>query len=181
MILRRPLMLALLGVCAAARSLGDCAAAPDASEPDPRLTPEQVIAIQLQALKNNAQTADDAGIRITFHFASPANRRMTGPLERFSAMLKNPLYGIMFRFEKCERSPLLRSGGRARQRVTLTDSKGERAIFLFVLSKQRAAPYENCWMTDIVTRLNPEHEKRMLARRHGDRLHAIGSLVATRL
>ena len=55
----------------------------DATEPGPDLTPEQVIAIQLNALKNNDRPATDHGIRITFNFASPGNKASTGPLATF--------------------------------------------------------------------------------------------------
>ena len=96
---------------------------------------------------------------ITFNFASPANRRMTGPLPRFIQMLKNPLYKIMLDFERYEAGPIERSGDEAQQRVTLIDAEGNRAIFLWVLSKQKQAPYENCWMTDSVHRINPDARK----------------------
>ena len=87
--------------------------APDATEPNPKLTPGQVIAIQIKALRNNGKMPDDGGIAITFNFASPANRRMTGPLPRFIQMLKNPLYKIMLDFKRYEAG---RSRGRATKR-----------------------------------------------------------------
>ena len=49
--------------------------------PDPALTPEQVVRIQLEALRNN--DAGDRGIAVAFRFASPGNRQNTGPLPRF--------------------------------------------------------------------------------------------------
>ncbi len=138
-------------------------AAPTATEPDPSLTPEQVTAIQLEALKSNRDLPDDGGIAITFNFASPANRRMTGPLPRFIQMLKNPLYAIMLNFERYESAKIEYDGDIARQRVTLIDADGKRSLFLFVLSKQKEAPYENCWMTDVVHRVDPDHDKPLVA------------------
>ena len=137
--------------------------APDVTEPDPKLKPEEVIAIQLEALKSNKDMPDDAGIAITFNFASPANRKMTGPLPRFIEMLKNPFYAIMLNFERYEAGKIERDGDVAQQRVTLIDAKGNRAMFLFILSKQKEAPYKDCWMTDIVHRVNPDHEKPLVA------------------
>jgi hypothetical protein len=139
-------------------------AAPDATEPDPSLTPGQVITIQLDALRKNRDMANNAGIAITFSFASPANRRMTGPLPRFIQMLKNPLYTIMLDFDRYETGKIEREGDNAQQRVTLIDAKGNKAIFLWLLSKQKQAPYENCWMTDSVHRVNPDHEKPLVAK-----------------
>ena len=131
---------------------GDALDAPDVTEPSPKLSPEQVIAIQLRALRDNAKLENDRGIEITFNFASPSNRQVTGPLPHFVEMVKNPLYVIMFNFERCERGPLEREGNEVRQRVTLIDEEGKRAIFLFVLSKQKLPPYRDCWMTDSVFR-----------------------------
>jgi len=138
-------------------------AAPEATEPDPSLTPEQVIAIQLDALKSNRDLSGDRGIAITFNFASPANRRMTGPLPRFIEMVRNPLYAIMLNFERYEAAKVELDGDVARQRVTLIDAKGNRFLFLFVLSKQKEAPYKDCWMTDVVQRVNPASEKPLVA------------------
>lgn len=157
-----PKLILIVTLCAAATA--QKISAPDVTEPNPKLTPGQVIAIQIQALRNNSRMPDDGGIAITFNFASPANRRMTGPLPRFIQMLKNPFYKTMLDFERYEAGPIERSGDDAQQRVTLIDAKGNRAIFLWVLSKQQQAPYENCWMTDSVHRINPEHEKQRLAK-----------------
>ena len=160
-----PKLTLIVTLCAAAAvSSAQKVSAPDVTEPNPKLTPGQVIAIQIQALRNNSKMPDDGGIAITFNFASPANRRMTGPLPRFIQMLKNPLYKIMLDFERYEAGPIERSGDNAQQRVTLIDAEGNRAIFLWVLSKQQQAPYENCWMTDSVHRINPEHEKPLVAK-----------------
>lgn len=60
--------------------------------PDPALDPADAVRIQVQALAENG--ADDAGIALTFRFASPDNRRQTGPLERFVAMVKGPVYRL---------------------------------------------------------------------------------------
>lgn len=135
----------------------------EATEPSPKLTPGQVIQIQLNALRKNRNMANDGGIAITFNFASPANRKMTGPLPRFIQMLKNPLYTIMLDFDRYETGEIEREGDNAQQRVTLIDAAGNKAIFLWLLSKQKQAPYENCWMTDSVHRINPDHEKPLVA------------------
>jgi hypothetical protein len=60
--------------------------------PDPALDPADAVRVQVQALAENG--ADDAGIALTFRFASPDNRRQTGPLGRFVAMVKGPVYRL---------------------------------------------------------------------------------------
>jgi len=158
-----PNLILIATLCLAIPLVAQRVTAPDAAEPDPSLTPGQVITIQLDALRKNRDMANDGGIAITFNFASPANRRMTGPLPRFIQMLKNPLYTIMLNFDRYETGKIEREGDKAQQRVTLIDAEGNKAIFLWLLSKQSQAPYENCWMTDSVHRINPDHEKPLVA------------------
>jgi hypothetical protein len=50
-------------------------------EPSPLLSPDEVVKIQVAALKDN--DASNSGIELTFRFASPENRSTTGPLDRF--------------------------------------------------------------------------------------------------
>ena len=54
--------------------------------PNPNLAAEGVVRTQMQALQNN--DIHDRGIEITYRFAPPANKRKTGPIERFARMLK---------------------------------------------------------------------------------------------
>jgi hypothetical protein len=50
--------------------------------PSPSLDPAAVIRIQVEALRANGLLNE--GIKLTYSFASPENRRSTGPLGRFS-------------------------------------------------------------------------------------------------
>ena len=45
------------------------------TEPDPSLSPQDVVSIQIEALRNNDIPYADRGIEVTFNFASPANKR----------------------------------------------------------------------------------------------------------
>ena len=51
-----------------------------------------VLEKQLSGLKSNDQPAPDAGIKTAWKYAHPANREATGPLKRFTQMLKSPTY-----------------------------------------------------------------------------------------
>ena len=62
--------------------------------PDPSHEPEQVVEIQLDALAANDTPEANAGIKTAYNFASPANRRSTGPLDRFVRMVEGPQYEI---------------------------------------------------------------------------------------
>ncbi|MGI8996158.1 MAG: DUF4864 domain-containing protein [Pyrinomonadaceae bacterium] len=138
-------------------------------QPDPKHSPEQVIGFVLEALRRNDTPEKDSGIRLTFSFASPGNREMTGPIDRFIELVKNPLYRPLINHRRAERSPVKIAGDLAQQKVTLIDEQGRRATFLFTLSKQPAAPFKDCWMTDGVERQpNEENEKdRQIAQGNG--------------
>ena len=147
------------------------AAEPDAKEakrpkPDPKLTPGQVVRIVMDALKNN--DAKDAGIAVTFDFASPANQEVTGPLERFIPMLKGPVYGPMVNHKSAEYGKTIiieedEKAEKAAVLVTLVDAKGEQAAYLFTLSKQTDGDLKDCWMTDGVIRIKPGEDPEKIA------------------
>jgi hypothetical protein len=117
--------------------------------PAPSLTPKQVVRIQLEALRDNDE--DDRGIAVAFRFASPANKQSTGPIERFTAMLKGPLYSPMLGFIEADYEKPEVRGTSARLKVKLYGSGGQVIVYVFYLSKQTEDPYSDCWMTDAVT------------------------------
>lgn len=115
-------------------------------KPSPELSPDQVVRLQLEALQGNNEA--NRGIEITFNFASPDNKKFTGPLPRFVKMLKSPPYRSMLNHKSAEFDPIEISGDRAVQRVKLVGADGQAVIYIFSLSKQTEAPYKDCWMTD---------------------------------
>jgi hypothetical protein len=128
------------------------ASAPGGPEPSPDLSPAEVVGIQLEALQHNDAPYPDAGIETAFRFASPANQVATGPLDRFAGMVKGPVYGDLLGFARADVGRIAVEGDRAAQRVTLTHDDGRRAVYVFVLSRQDGGLYDDCWMTDGVTR-----------------------------
>ncbi len=121
-----------------------------AIQPNPELTPDQVVKIQLEGLQNNDLTDDNLGIRICFNFASPGNRIITGPIENFIKLVKTPTYRALIGFERAEFSLVTVKGRSAQQAVRIIHTNGETAVYAFVLSKQDEDPYRDCWMTDAV-------------------------------
>ena len=118
-------------------------------EPGPAWTPAEVVRIQLEALRANG--ADDAGIATCFAFASPGNRRVTGPLARFARMIRQGPYALMLRYRDAEFHPVEVGSCVALQRVTLLDATMA-VTYVFVLSRQGetacAECCPGCWMTD---------------------------------
>jgi hypothetical protein len=118
--------------------------------PHPGRAPGDVVRIQLNALAKNDKPYKDAGIETTFRFASPANKKATGPLSRFIRMLYNPLYSPMLDNQAASYGALIVEGDRARQSVILTTADDQRVGYMFFLSKQKGGPFDQCWMTDSV-------------------------------
>ncbi len=120
------------------------------TEPDPSLSPQDVVSIQIEALQNNDIPYEDRGIEVTFNFASPANKRMTGPLERFKAMVRNPVYGPMINHRSAKYENLVVEGEFARIDVVLNSKEGAYLGYRFILSRQHGNEHEGSWMTDAV-------------------------------
>ncbi len=136
--------------------LAGCASAParrvEGPVPSPRYSPEEVVRIQVDALRNNDD--DDRGIEIVFRFASPANRSATGPLPRFAAMIRGPVYHPMLNHLSAVYDDMQVAGDLAMQQVAIA-SRDERVfVYAFILRRQKEGPYTGCWMTEGVTVVN---------------------------
>ncbi len=124
------------------------------TKPDPSLSPQDVVSIQIEALRNNDTPYENRGIEVTFNFASPANKRLTGPLERFAEMVRNPIYGPMINHRSAKYENLMVKGEIARIDVILNSKEGEYLGYRFILSRQHGNEYEGSWMTDAVIPFN---------------------------
>ncbi|GEM_PF-245747 len=121
--------------------------------PSPEWSPREVVQVQVEALAANDEPYADAGIEAAFNFASPANKRATGPLERFRTLFDTAAYAPMIDHAGATYSTVQVDGRVAQMGVLLTTAEGDRVGYLFRLSKQTEAPYTDCWMTDAVTRV----------------------------
>ena len=119
-----------------------------ALQPSAELSPQQVVRYQLDSLRTN--NADNDGIASTFEFASPANKRMTGPLSRFSALFDNPRYAPMLNHQSSDIEALSNDGQYASFSIELVDQNGSIHHYRFELSRQVGGSCTQCWMTDSV-------------------------------
>lgn len=120
--------------------------------PEPSREPAAVIETQLTALSDNDTPVENAGIKTAYNFASPANRRATGPLDRFIEMVEGPQYAPMIHHVTAVTGPIDRNGSQATQRVTLTGPQDRTVTYRFGLSKQSDGRFAGCWLTDRVVR-----------------------------
>ena len=118
--------------------------------PAPAYEPDEVVGIQMRALGKNNEPFDNAGIQLTFRFASPDNRAFTGPIDRFETLFDSIAYKPMLEYDELTIGEAEISGSEARVPVLIVNQNGDKAGYLFFLSRQSAEPYENCWMTDRV-------------------------------
>lgn len=127
------------------------------AEPHPALSPAAVVQLQLAALANVDRPTRDAGLAIVWGFASPGNRSQTGPLKRFTAMIRDG-YPEMLNHRTAVLAPLVMDGAVALQGVELIDREGRRHRYVFQLSKQADGPFKDCWLTDSVFEAPDEPE-----------------------
>jgi Domain of unknown function (DUF4864) len=116
--------------------------------PNPKLPPEEVVRLQLAGLSD--AKADGVGILQCFCLASPGNRVVTGPLERFGQMVRNEPYDCMAHPRAVLIGRPQHGDDVARLLVTIIDQQHNVHAFAFVLSKQKEAPFKDCWMTEAV-------------------------------
>jgi len=122
----------------------------DLPTPDESYDPDDAVALQLDALATNDDPYEDAGVTTAYNFASPANRRKTGPLDRFVEMVHSRQYRPMIDYEEAVRGPVERNGNYAEQRVTITGPAGRTVTYEFGLSLQSVGEFYGCWQTDRV-------------------------------
>jgi hypothetical protein len=123
-------------------------------EPNPALLPDAVVKTVMEALQHN--DSKNNGIEITFRFASPNNKLVTGPLEHFVQLLQTPQYQPMLNFKSIQYGPVHVEGDAAEQAVRIVDATGATVFYVFQLARQTDGALKNCWMTDSVIRVVPQ-------------------------
>jgi len=118
--------------------------------PEPKLSPEEVVQYQVRALQHNDDPHPDAGIERTFRFASPSNKSQTGPLEHFVSIVKSAAYLPMVNNLASSVVGSQVVGDHAKVVIRITPEKGPDLSYLFVLTRQHDGELDNCWMTDSV-------------------------------
>lgn len=128
-------------------ALADDACIPNSPAPNITATPQEVVKTVIDALRDNDQ--DDAGIATVFCFASPSNKSITGPLERFTAMITNG-YGVMLNHAYNYVEAMKIQDDTAVQAVWLVAIDGKEYGYLFTMGKQQDGEYADMWMTESV-------------------------------
>ena len=122
-------------------------------KPSINLQPQEVISIQLNALRDNDNPYENAGIEQTWEFAHPSNRTFTGPLSNFIKMMYSPSYVIMLYHLEHNIILVNNQPNVPYFFVELTDKEGNIFGFQWTVEKVIVnSEFKDCWMTTGVSR-----------------------------
>ena len=119
-------------------------------KPSPDINPIDVVEVQLFALQSNDES--DFGIRQTWEFAHPRNKMATGPLPRFTSMIKTPAYSILLNNLKFETKEIYNDGKTAGIAVRIEAKDNKAYTYMWTLEKIiEEGPLNGNWMTSGVS------------------------------
>ena len=123
----------------------------DIIQPAENLTAYDVIKIQLNALKKNNKPNKNSGIKQTWVFAHPENKKITGPYERFQQMLLGNQYNVLLNHESHKIKLITNSKNKYIYNVELISSDKKMYFYEWHLEKSTIKNCNNCWFTTIVS------------------------------
>ena len=123
----------------------------DIIEPAENLTAYDVVKIQLTALKNNNKPSKNAGIKQTWVFAHPENKKFTGPYERFEKMLLGNQYSFLLNHESHKIKLIMNSKKKCIYNVELISTDKKMYFYEWHLEINSTDQCNNCWFTTIVS------------------------------
>ena len=88
-------------------------------KPKIEIKPLQVVEIQLKGLMNNDEPNLNNGIKQTWEFAHPLNKKYTGPLPKFINLLKSKSYSMLINHLDSEIVQIFKSNNRYGFEVTI--------------------------------------------------------------
>ena len=123
----------------------------DIVKPTKNLTAYDVIKIQLNALKKNNKPNKNSGIKQTWIFAHPENKKVTGPYEKFQKMLLGEQYNILLNHKSHKIKLIIKLKNKYIYGVDLISRNKKMYFYEWHLEKSTTAECNNCWFTTIVS------------------------------
>ena len=125
-------------------------------KPNKKIRPDQVVEIQLKGLMNNDNPYTDIGIEQTWEFAHPKNKKYTGPLEKFKAMIKGESFSMLVGHKEYKIEKVYLNESVATFLVTILDSDKNYYKFKWQVEKYiNEGPLKDCWLTTAVSQPIP--------------------------
>tara|TARA_B100000965_G_scaffold339657_1_gene307437 strand:+ start:3914 stop:4369 length:456 start_codon:yes stop_codon:yes gene_type:complete len=118
-------------------------------KPNKKLGPYEVVKIQLEALQNNDKK--DLGIKQTWIFAHPDNKKITGPYERFRIMIYGKQYKILLNHASHKIKLITNSPNTYVYRIEILTKNKELFFYEWHVQKGSDTKCKNCWFTSAVS------------------------------
>ena len=123
----------------------------DIVKPSENLTAYDVVKIQLTALKNNNKPRKNTGIKQTWVFAHPENKKYTGPYERFEKMLLGAQYNILLNHRSHKIKLVTNTLSTYIYNIELISKDKKMYFYEWHLEKSTIEKCNSCWFTTIVS------------------------------
>ena len=119
-------------------------------QPTKDLSAYDVVKIQLNALKNNNESKKNDGIKQTWIFAHPENKKFTGPYERFEKMILSNQYKILLNHVSHKITLITNSEDKYIYNIELITKNKKIFFYEWHLEKSTTDKCDSCWFTTIV-------------------------------
>ena len=121
-------------------------------KPSIEIEPAKVVNIQLSGLMKNDNPSKNHGIKQTWEFAHPANKKYTGPLPKFINLLQSESYKMLLNHLDNEITEVFKSINRYGFEVTILALDKKYYKFQWVVEKYyEDGPLKGCWLTTSVS------------------------------
>jgi len=117
--------------------------------PNEKLLPYDVVKIQLEALKNNNE--NDDGIKQTWLFAHPENKKSTGPYARFRIMIYGDQYRTLLNHTSHKIELLMNSPNKYIFKIKILAKDKQLLFYEWHVEKASENNCKDCWFTSAVS------------------------------
>ncbi len=121
----------------------------DSVTPNEKLTPLDVVKIQLEALKNNDEK--DLGIKQTWLFAHPNNKKVTGPYERFRIMMYGQQYKFLLNHSSHKIELFMNSPKKIIYKIKILAKDKQLLFYEWHVERGNDEKCNDCWFTSAVS------------------------------
>ncbi len=121
------------------------------SDPQPGLSPVDVLRLVLDSLQNDDLLPRHGGVALAYRFASPRLRQTLASEAALVDLLALPPYAALIGFEWAEMRLKHMDAHEAVFRVRIHRRDARAVVFHATLTRQTAYPHEQCWMLDCIT------------------------------
>ena len=124
----------------------------DLIKPSNKIDPSKVVSIQLEGLMNNDKPSKDHGIKQTWEFAHPSNKKYTGPLSKFVNLLKSENYNMLLNHLESEIIEVFKTNDKYGFEVIILGNDKNYYKFQWIVEKYyNEGPLKDCWLTTSVS------------------------------